>query len=643
MILAWGEALLPILATIVLLWVPGSLALAGLRVRGLAMLALAPLVSVAIISVAGVLFGLAGVHWSPVSAAVAAAVVVVICWGIGRLIGVRDLPWTAPVTAERASRWVLPLGIGLGAVFGAWRLIAYIQDPTGISQTNDAVFHMNAVRYLIESGSASSFDVNGFIGASSFYPAGWHGLVASVVQLTGAEIPLVANAVTVVIGALIWPIGLMFLARVVFASDLVAAVAAIAAGALQTFPLLMFQWGVLFPNALSTALLPAGIAAVLLLPDWAGRLWRRGWPSVVGGAGVLASVLAAIAFAQPAGLLVWALVVAVWLTARLLSAPTLTLTLRLGIIVLGWLALGGFWLVLARGTSGSHWPPFRGNLRAFVDVFLNGQMRIPIAIGVSAFMVIGLIAALLTKRLRWFVAAWCAVSALYVVAAAVDSDAVRRWVLGPWYADPYRLAALAPIVAIPMAAWGLVWCVRRLSALAERPRQLLALGTASVGMIAVIALRTTAMPAFIEGTFDAESRYIQSDDTYLSTDERDLMESLDTLVPEGSRILGNPSTGSAFGYMLSGLDVAPKSWNPPKTEAWVTIAEHLRDAATDPTVCPALEAFGGADYVLDFGPGEVAPGRYVFSGMTDFAGLPGFEFVAGDGEASLWQITACDR
>ncbi|MES2867543.1 MAG: DUF6541 family protein, partial [Actinomycetota bacterium] len=122
-----------------------------------------------------------------------------------------------------------------------------------------------------------------------------------------------------------------------------------------------------------------------------------------------------------------------------------------------------------------------------------------------------------------------------------------------------------------------------------------------------------------------------------------LLEALDELVEPGARVLGNPSTGTGFGYFLSGVDVFPRTWSPPTSQSWTVLGEYLRDAAADPEVCEALTAYGQPEYVLDFGLGEEGPGRYELPGMTDFSGQDGFELVAEDGDVSLWRITACDQ
>ncbi|MGF2948506.1 DUF6541 family protein [Microbacterium alcoholitolerans] len=639
MIIDWFTQLPVLLVTAGIVFVPGILAFGFAGLRGLPLLASAPLFTVAATAVVALLLGEAGIPWGPLPWALAMVVLVPVALLVGRWSGGR-LSDAAP----SPLRWILPAAIGAGIALSIWRVVAYVQDPSGVSQTNDAVFHMNAIRYILETDNASSLHVNSVIGGRSFYPAAWHGIVSLVVLLTGAEITVAANMFTLVIAAVIWPLGIAWLARAVTTSSAVAAYAAILAGALQTFPLLMFQWGVLFPNALSTAMIPAAVALVITVPRWAGA--TRKAAHVVRVALLILVGVAAILLAQPAGILPWMAVCAVWLTFQIFSHladwrwPWVLVS-----VVMLWAVVVAIWLYLAQGTSGSHWPPFRGKLEVFLDVLLNGQVTIPFAFGVSALMLVGLIVAARAVALRWFAVAWAGISALYLMVAAIGAPVIRVGILGAWYADPYRIASLAPIVVIPLAAIGADALVRAISARfrrsAEPASTLVGLGATVAFMIVLIIVRPVAMPAVTQGTFDRESRYLASADAFLSPDERELLRKLPEYVPADARIIGNPSTGSGFGYFISGLDVYPRTWATPTTAAWQEIASGLREAASDSAVCDALAVLENPEYVLDFGPGDNSPGRYVMPGMTDFAGQPGFELVTSVGDVSLWRITAC--
>lgn len=630
----------PVLLTALLVVLaPGLLAMFAVGLRGLALLAFAPVFSVASTAVLALIFGTIGVPWSPLSWAAGVVVLILLAAALGWMLGNR-----MPNGIRESRRWLLLIALAVGIAFSAWRLIAYIHDPAGISQTNDDVFHLNAVRYILETADASSLHVNAVIGGRSFYPAAWHGIVSLIVVICGTTIPVAANILTLVIGAVIWPLGITWLAHVLTGSATVAAYAAVLSGSLQTFPLLMFQWGVLFPNALSTALIPAGVALVASLPAL-----RRGGPWRDAVRSMLLVLIAAgsLLLSQPAGFLPWAAVSLVWLTFHLLrEGAAIGRRWATALLVVIWLVFAGVWWYLAQGTSGSHWQPFRGKAAAILDVLLNGQVVIPFAFGVSALMIVGLVLAVRRSPLRWFAVAWAGISGLYVLVASAGRDFFRVDILGAWYADPYRIAALAPIVVIPLAALGADAIVRGAARLLKKEADgagwmVLGIVATTVFMLVLVLLRPVAMPNFRTGGFDAESRYLVTEESYLSIDERALLEHLDEYVEPGARVIGNPSTGSGFGYFFSGVDVYPRTWAPPSSGPWPVLAEGLRDGAADPAVCEALAAYGDPEYVLDFGPGEDAPGRYVMPGMTDFEGQLGFERVARVGDASLWRITAC--
>ena len=642
MILDWLSQTPVVLTAFVIVFVPGMAALYGVGLRGLGLLAASPLFGVASAALIAVGFGAVGIDWTPLSWAVATIIVIGLAWAAGKLLGLHPAP-----SARSTHRWLLPTALIIGVIVGVWRLAAYIAEPAGISQTNDAVFHMNAVRFILETADASSLHVSGVIGGSGFYPSAWHGVVSLITMFTGTSIAIAANALTLVIGAVIWPLGIAWLTVAITGSTVVAGYSAVLSSALQTFPLLMFQWGVLFPNALSTTLLPAAVALVISLP----RLSRGSarWRSGVRDGLLLLIVAGSLVLAQPAGLLPWAAISTVWFSFWLFgNLATIGRARVIAFAAAAWIGTIALWLGLAQGTSGSHWPPFRGKLEVLLDVLLNGHVLIPFAYGVSALMLVGIVVAARRRDTRWFVVAWFGISVLYVLVAAIGSPLIRDGILGAWYADPYRIAALAPIVVIPLAAVGADAIVRAVAGWVHRPVDDLkttgiGLAGVTVFMIVLVVLRPVAMPAFLQGTYDRESRYLAAEDAFLDPDERALLESLDELVEPGARVLGNPSTGSGFGYFLSGVDVFPRTWSPPASQSWTVLGAHLRDVAVDADVCEALMVYGQPEYVLDFGVGEEGPGRYELPGMTDFSGQDGFELVAEDGEVSLWRITACDQ
>lgn len=652
MIGEWVAQSPALLSALAVVFAPGLALGFALRLRGLAVWALAPVGSTVVLASLAVAYGIVGIAWNPWTAGIGCFVAA----GLAALGGMALGPRRRASPAPRSHRWLLASGLAAGVVVGALRVAFYVGEPRAISQSNDAVFHLNALRWVLETGSASSLELSGVVGGRTFYPAAWHALASLTAELSGAEIPVAANMVAIAVAAAVWPVGIAWFTRQVTGGSIpAAALAAALSPLLLAFPLLMLAWGVLYPYALAIALLPAVAAVTVSMPRWfdgSGPLERR-LSNIVLSAILILAGLGAVALSQPAALLAWGVIALTWFAwwaVPLLrgAAPRLQTALIVGLAAaaVGFVAL---WYVLTRSTTGSHWAPFRGRAEVLLDVLLNGPVLLPFAVGVSILMIVGLVVAVRRRELRWLATSWVVFAGLYAVSASIGQPWLRRWLLGAWYADPYRLAALLPVVVIPLAAIGLLaivtWAVGAISA--DRSKgsgRGVGVAVASVAALGVIALTVAPvvqMPRLYEQLGDARSLYENHASSFLNADERALLEQLDEFVPEDARVIGNPSTGTGFGYLLSGRDVYPRTWAPPPRDRWWLLAERMNRAATDPEVCAALEAFGSPEYVLDFGPGEEGPGRYVMPGMTDFERHDGFELVAEQGEASLWRITAC--
>tara|TARA_R100000365_G_C2748220_1_gene79219 strand:- start:6969 stop:8927 length:1959 start_codon:yes stop_codon:yes gene_type:complete len=649
----WLRAFPAFAAAAAVVLVPGLALGIALRLRGLALVAVAPVASVALLSILAVAYGMVGIQWHPATLVAAVGVITLVIW-----LGFRRHP-AAPSNSRSVAPVVVAAGIAVGAILGGVRLALYVGTPDAVSQTNDAVFHLNALRWIAETGSASSFDITGVVGSASFYPGAWHAVASTVVALTGVSIPVAANAVSLVIVALIWPIGLAWLAEAVSAgaqrrrwANAMPAVAGALALGLLSFPLLMLQWGVLYPYALAVALVPAAAAAIINVPEWMSgeKMKAAGVRTVIVGI----SGVSALVLAQPAALIAWGVLVASWFVGwvimRIRRGSRRTANYLIAAVVGAVGAFAVLWWVLSRGTSGAQWLPFSGALDALADIILNGQVLLPFSLAMSILVLVGIAVAVTEPGLRWLVGAWLVFGLLYFLSAAVNNAFVRESVLGPWYADPYRLAALAPLASIPLAAVGLAWAVSRVLQWVRpaQARATLVAGwsvavAAIIGSVALALAPVVQMPNIVGGYDDVQSRYASNADSFLSPDERELLERLTESVPDGAVVIGNPSAGTGFGYLFSGRLVYPRTWANPQTDAWQVLGASLRDASSNPDVCAALEVYGDPEFVLDFGPGDQTPGRYILPGFTDFAGQPGFELVDQQGAASLWRITACER
>ena len=627
-----------VLASIAVVFLPGLLFGFALRLRGLALWALAPAASVAILTGSALLLGLAGLPWRPLGAIASVVVVLVVALALRLVLR----PESTPRALGDRGRWLLLIGICAGVVLTTLRVALYIGSPGAISQTNDASFHLNALRFAAETGVASPLQLTSMVGASSFYPSAWHVVASLVLQLTGTGVEVAANTTSLVFAVLVWPLGIALFTRAI-AGATAAAVAAAASGAIPAFPLVILQWGVLYPQLIAGALLPAAVALLPLIAQLTGAR-RAGWmrPAVL-----IAASLAAIVLAQPSVLLAW--IVATWAYAlwEVIRSwrpwtPRARRTALAALIATGVVA-AALWLFFGRSIDGT-WPPSTGIAVATFEVVVNGYLGYPWAIGVSILAIVGLVESVRLIRLRWLATTWAAFAVLYIVAAAIGIPFIRAFLVDPWYDDPYRVAALLPVVVLPLAGIGAAVVVRwAAKALPGDGR----LGpVVAVGAVVVTVAVSIAVAPQIERRDVFAHRidpnlYRVTVDSFLSADELSLLRRLDDAVPADAVVIGNPGTGMAFGYAVSGRNVVPRTWNPPPSAEYAVLWQSLRDVASDAAVCPALDAFG-ARFVLDFGPGEAYPGRWIMPGFDDIDGQEGFELVDREGDAALWRVTACD-
>ncbi len=497
---AWAPAALPAALCATLLWLPGLVLgrLAGLR--GTTWWGVAPVLSTGVLAVGAVLAAAAGVTWSPVVVVAGTAAGAVLAVPVGLLArsgrGERgDERWAAPGgrrgVASRVASRVAPRvaprsrpggrelavgvaavgGLAVGAALALRRLLRAIAGPHGVSQSFDAVFHLNAVRWVLERGDASSLTLGAMTTpgrTAAFYPGGWHAVVSLVAGTTGAAPDVATNACAVVVAVGVWPVAALALVRCLAGR---APVALAAAGALPVaflaHPLLPLEWGVLYPTALAHALLPAVLATVVAAADRA-RPPRVRLSLLL----VTAAQLPGLALAQPSAVFALAAItlplgVALLVRWARAGAPAGTSvgsvgrgrTRVLGVAAACLLAVAGGWLVVdgsgfAASMRSTDWEAEATTGEALWQAVGGGYMNRPATPAVAAAVLVGAVVAWRRPRWRWLVVAHVLVSALYVLAWGVDSE-LSQVLTGFWYNDAFRIAGLPVITGLPLAALAL--------------------------------------------------------------------------------------------------------------------------------------------------------------------------------------------
>lgn len=699
----WLSLVPALTVCLLLLVVPGLLVTLAVRMRGFDAVALAPAVSIGLIAVSAVLAPMAGIGWAlwiPFAAGLLVAVVFgLVTWGARRM-GIADYPtksrthaassaaatgrepWSGPsddAAGTGSTRWTGPARLGgdlaparwfsrgqlaywISFVIAALAMLRTMKNSLGapdrFSQTFDNNFHLNVIRYIAEQHNGSSLFVSNMTAGgtgATFYPAAWHDVV-SLVFTTASQgsIPEATNAMIIVVAVVVWPLSVLYLMRSIMRFNLPSV---LAAGAVMTgfaaFPVLLVFFGVLYPNFLGVALIPAGLGLV------ANILRVSAIRRVDTVQAVLLGLVAAlgIGFAHPNAVMSLVIMtvpillvraaVQVWRAVTRRTGPGVVVLQIVLIAVLLWV-IWYLWGLVRPEAGAATWGPATSDTQAFGEALLNSPLSLTQGQWVlSILAVVGILAILYTRRNVWLALVYGVLVYYYICVRWLQWDQDRMWATGVWYNDPYRLAALLPVAAAPLAIVGIHWITQALldsSALdrwkAHAPR---ILGVVSA-ITVILALGLTQFSRPLTDMIHASyGSYDPSEEAQLvNSDELDVIEHLDDYVPADDTVIVNPWTGGALAYALADRQVtaAHTLYTPTKTAD--VFNGSLNKAAEDPEVCQAVDQ-DKAKYVLDFGTQEVNQGDHggAFQGLTDLEQNGVATPVYQSGEAKLLEITAC--
>ncbi|WP_342372907.1 hypothetical protein PCC79_02565 [Propioniciclava soli] len=641
-------------------WLPGLLVLiAGWR-WSLHHVLVAPAVSIGVGAVAATLAPRLGIAWSPLPVLVLAVLIAAIALAVRRWVtgswftpgptssspgGASVAGTEADAPAGGAAWWGACVGLLIAAVTLTAHCLTAFVAPGAVSQTFDGIAHLNTIRWIVETADASPFHI-GLTSDAPFYPNGWHVVPSLVMSLLGTSVPVAVNATSIAIAAFVWPASCLALSAALLGRRPAVLVAAGAlAGAFGAFPLLLLDFGVLYPNALGYALLPAVLGWLVV------ALRTRGLPPVTREVLGVLLACAGLGLAHPnAFLSLWALasgVVLVHIGARLVARWTLVRSLVAALVVAVLTVLTiQLWSFSRTNEVMSRWPPWQTPAQAFGEGFLVSPAHLPFTYPVLFLLGAGWIA--LARRPRRAVALWpfCAALALFVLASGFPVESpVREAVTNPWYNDSFRLAALLPAGAIPVATAGAVACWDALAALAVRWPRPGAWPTRVLAVLATAAIALTGQgPNALEGVERARKSYLLTEESpLLSPEEYALLERLDTTTPSDALIAGSPRAGTSLAYALADREVLRKHvFGQPGAEEQYLDA-HLRDITADPRVCEVVDDLG-VDHVLDFGEQDVHDNYEAsqWKGMTDLVPSAHLVLVDAEGpEARLFRIEGC--
>lgn len=658
---AWTspEVGLAVIAAMGWLLAPGAAASYALGLRGFVAWTVAPTVSTVSIATAAVTAGALGLRWSPGSAAGLAAIpvvlIVLVRFGLRQGMG-RQAP-VDPRSVQRAA-WcgILP-ALAVGSVI----VVRGLKTPDAVSQTYDAVFHYNALRWILDSGDASTLTLGslGGHGLHGFYPAAWHDMASLVALTSGAPVTVAANMTAGAISVAGWSLACVFLVRQVCGPSVRAlAVTGIVSVGFGAFPWGLLDFGVLWPNELGLVLVPVGLGAGLSLVGLAvGDALTRGPACVLAVAAIVGTGLAEpSATFSLAALLVLPCCVALgrWIRGQHRAGRTARgMSGAAAVVVLGTVAWTWVNSVPAIvDVKNFEWATYATTASAAGEVLLNATNGRASLWLLSAVLVVGALVAVRRRETAWLPWTHALIAALFIMCAAVQTP-ITHVLTGFWFNDSHRLAAMLPITGVPLAVGGLTWAA---SALHDRVRHWAppeaAWGTCLVSVTACTALlggvlfADTALRSQKNAAHDIRKSHPELTEGRTSlVDARQLVffDRIRKSVPPGAVVANNPWNGSALLWALDGARVLFPQLNEANwTADQRYLALHLDEAATDPAVCRIVQA-DNVRFLLTgdfrFWVGDKRIGHY--PGLVEPVGRPGFALVDRQGSWRLYRLTAC--
>lgn len=674
----WAQFALACAALCALLVVPGALALRGAGARLDVALGSAPLVSLVAYGAVAVALGWAGVRASAPIVALPVLAVALVAWGAGRR---RARPVGSPTARRRLA--TLGLYVLLGIAATVVLLVSSLGTPDSFFQAWDNVAHFNLVRSMHDSGVWSTLEttyypvdaapLDPFVKAPHFYPAGWHLLAVMLMDLFGAlSVTAAANVVNAVTCAVVFPTGcFLMLSRALADRPRAVTLGSVVCLAFPSFPWnLIVRW-TLYPNLLSLAMLPAEIAA------FTGLFARRA-PRRERASSALALVLGAgsLVLAQPNTLFSAAVFLAPWCACRVFEwrrdrgdarrhATAWTCSF---LVLSAALWLGACVAPPLQGVVGYYWDPIldlESALRGVTDLSFGGgedRRALEVLVGV------GLVVCLVRPRLRWMAVPYLFCCVGFVIAATGPDEPIKHLLTGFWYTDPYRMAAMAVIFGVPIAAVGLSGVAEAALRVA---RLVVAVPARAVAAGAAAAFAWLLFSPAVLVRLGQDHLVWEDDYALLATQvaERSdaslrlgydaekiaFVERVLELVGPDAIVLNLPYDGSVYAYGVSGLNtywryMAGYDEENDRELPGSRLVRRELAGAVDGERPDALSAFEetGAEYLLVLTRDqEEMAASYVPYRPRDWRGIqplgddtPGLEVLLAEGEMRLYRIDA---
>nr|WP_314638607.1 DUF6541 family protein [uncultured Olsenella sp.] len=683
----WSELFPAVLASCAVIFVPGYLMGRALGLSRSWSVCMAPLSSFGLIALAGILYGTLGVAAQPLTLLLPLSLLLAVLALLGRSFRLPGLP--------RIGWGMIALYLAMGLVATTFMFVRMLPSANAVMTGRDLAHHINSIRAFVSTQSFSSLRMGPYLlsqdlsvdpyALPGFYPSGWHAAVTLVVQMGVTEISVAINAVNVTISSFVWPLGtLVFLAWSFRGKRRPLAAGALATVSFMAFPWYFMKFGPIYPNLAGFSLVFPCVVAFMLLVEPA---WKR--PARLRALALFLVGGVALALTQPNAIFVAAVILVPYVAARIVSSGgvlrVLLHELPSGLVAALWVvACGLVWLALNRapfmsdvvgfglwGYRISPWEALVNVATLAYQAFFVPDLGQPL---LALLVLLGLVWTLRNRRLRWMSVSYVAAAGI-VFGNATMGGLAKQLLSGFWYSDPPRVAAVAALCAVPLAALGMDWVVTGVSrALGVRvgDGSHLTASALTSGTLAALAILVfypgVRIPTFTFSAFpnsgrietQVEQTRLQVQEAYsqygfYTTRERAFARNCQKLIEaEGGAdalVINNPFDGSAYAYGDAGMRVYFRELSEgigADGGAEATVRARLDHVADDPEVRAAVNQLG-ARYVIRF---EHLKEDKAYSMLWNYdhdlwkgidsvnEGTPGFELVMRQGDMALYRISA---
>lgn len=641
----WFSFMVALFACAVLVYLPGALQLRCFGFRGPEQIALSPILSVSELVIIGIAFTSIGVSGPlPVVLAIAVSTAMIMLAGN---IFIRDNRLAIPGLSWCHFCIYIVVGIALGFWYFVWNL----DGPGSFVQEFDNAYHLNLITKFIESGCYSSLHASIFSDDMSYYPAAFHVVAALVGSLTGTASSLAENTSIFVFAFCVFPGSMyLFLAYLFKGERLPILLGSLVVLAFSAFPWGFLVAGPLYSNMAALAVLPALMSAFMQIFEEGSRCKKISYALIVFAG------LAYELFAQPNAVFTAIVVLSPFMAQLIIQKLD---DRKYGVVasVAFVMAAVIFLLVcykLPFLSSVTHYNciPYTGTAYQAAIDFADFGYRNTVAQPVlSILALLGILAVLAKKRLRWILFPLLFFFVGYVVAGCKGPS----FFTGFWYNDVDRIAANAVLLLIPLATIGFAFLIKVLISLIEQ-----GIGPVSRRWCVTVISAAVCLGVFCPSHIDAGNGYVNTafgdrasrldelakSAVSLTADEKEfLLECKDVVGEEPA--LNVPYDGSVFAYSICGLRTEYTQFFSSKDEECQVVQHKLNCYVDDPDAKNALESLGVSYYLkLDEEDDPDSTFYDAFFKKSEWDGMlavddstPGFEVVLSRGDMRLYRIS----